>query len=544
MAIFVATGTGTMAAERIASPDGNVGITFSLRANGEPTYAIDYLGQPLLLESLLAEAPNVLTAFNQTGISTSHRDSTWEQAHGERRRVPDQFRELAVALVNSSGRKLHVAFRAYNEGAAFQLSYPDQSPPETSGRDGGSELRFPEKTYGWQKSSAGAFERTLLPPSAHVESNGLTAELADGRFAAVAKLSQSKWQVILVGRSPGELVERNYLRHNLAPPSHLGDTTWIKAGRILSGFGPTMANARAAVDYACAAGFGYISANPAAAAPDFDLPALVNYAKERKLGVILRLERIQLRHEDESVFQKLQGLGVRGIEIDSTQAEPVLELSWLTTTATLAARHRLLLVVREQQDLAGLERTFPNLFNLGSHTTSGHPIPAGRNALLPFTSGLFGPVRYTVSQSAGATRAHTLALSVIASDPLPTISWSDHTRLGRDDQAMNFFSRVPPSWDETKVLAGEIGALAVIARRAGDNWFIGAVNGPTSRTLSLPLTFLTADRAYIMHTYADAPSTSYLSYGAKKVFSSDRLIQEIQANGGICLWITPDEKKR
>jgi alpha-glucosidase len=75
-----------------------------------------------------------------------------------------------------------------------------------------------------------------------------------------------------------------------------------------------------------------------------------------------------------------------------------------------------------------------------------------------------------------------------------------------DEPELEFFDHVPTVWDETKVLHGKIGEYAVIARRLGENWFIGCMNGNDQHNFEVPLDFLKNERQYIAHIYSDDPA--------------------------------------
>jgi alpha-glucosidase len=75
--------------------------------------------------------------------------------------------------------------------------------------------------------------------------------------------------------------------------------------------------------------------------------------------------------------------------------------------------------------------------------------------------------------------------------------------------AFEFIKAVPVDWDDTKVLNAEIGDYVTIARKRGDNWFIGSITDENSRVLLLALDFLDAGRKYSARVYADTPYTDW-----------------------------------
>jgi alpha-glucosidase len=97
-------------------------------------------------------------------------------------------------------------------------------------------------------------------------------------------------------------------------------------------------------------------------------------------------------------------------------------------------------------------------------------------------------------------------------------------------------------WDETKVINGEIGKFATVARRSGDDWFVGTVNDHEPRQLQLPLTFLPAGRPYIAHTYSDdkaVPTKTHVAVATQRVDLMTTLEIPLVAAGGLAVWLTP-----
>ena len=99
---------------------------------------------------------------------------------------------------------------------------------------------------------------------------------------------------------------------------------------------------------------------------------------------------------------------------------------------------------------------------------------------------------------------------------------------------------MPTVWDDTKVVHGEIGKYATIARRSGDDWFIGTINGDEARDLQLSLTFLDAAKKYRGHVYADdetISSKTKVSVNTRPVDSQTQLRVPLKPTGGQAIWI-------
>jgi alpha-glucosidase len=127
------------------------------------------------------------------------------------------------------------------------------------------------------------------------------------------------------------------------------------------------------------------------------------------------------------------------------------------------------------------------------------PAWAAHNTTLPFTRFLAGPADYTPvvfgDRRKDTSWAHQIATAVVFTSPL--LVYGAHPQSLLDNPAVELIKSVPSVWDETRVLPpSAIGELAVFARRSGATWFLGVLNGPTSRRIQMNLGFLGEGRSY------------------------------------------------
>ena len=104
---------------------------------------------------------------------------------------------------------------------------------------------------------------------------------------------------------------------------------------------------------------------------------------------------------------------------------------------------------------------------------------------------------------------------------------------------------MPTVWDETRVLNGDIGKYATIARRSGDDWFVGTINGDQARTLRVPMTFLDNGKQYKASIYSDddnVTTKTKVKVETQPVTSETALSVSLISSGGQAIWITPAEK--
>ena len=278
----------------VASPDGNVSITFELKVNAQPYlpgvrafYRISYKGVPVLVDSPLGidfkDGRPLDEDFEIIGTERQSHDESWENRFGARRRVRDHYNQLSVSLRErrAPGRRVDVVFRAYDEGAAFRYVLPKQDSLEkftVSSENTG--FNFPRLVFA-HALNLGSFTSDYeddyhrvsldqIKPTSIV-ALPLLVEIPDGPWVALleadltdyagmyvggvmgtpnalmSKLSPlptrsdeavvgttpkaTPWRIVLVGSRPGELIENSYLVLNLSAPCALADTSWIQPGR-------------------------------------------------------------------------------------------------------------------------------------------------------------------------------------------------------------------------------------------------------------------------------------------------------------------------
>ena len=119
------------AAQQQTSPDGNVVLSFSLKADGTPTYKMTYKGKPVINESTLGftlkKDEPLTNHFKVVSDSKSTFKETWEPVWGEEKEILNHYNELFVQLKqDKTNRLMNIRFRVYNEGVGFRYEFPTQ----------------------------------------------------------------------------------------------------------------------------------------------------------------------------------------------------------------------------------------------------------------------------------------------------------------------------------------------------------------------------------------------------------------------------------
>ena len=111
---------------------------------------------------------------------------------------------------------------------------------------------------------------------------------------------------------------------------------------------------------------------------------------------------------------------------------------------------------------------------------------------------------------ANATIANQLALYVTMYSPLQMAAELPEN-YNRFKDAFQFIKDVAVDWDDSKYLEAEPGDYITVARKAKgtNNWFLGNVNGLTTRTSNITLDFLDPGKSYTATIYADAKDADY-----------------------------------
>jgi hypothetical protein len=179
--------------------------------------------------------------------------------------------------------------------------------------------------------------------------------VADNPTARLHAGDSTPWRMFIVGQKPGDLLERNYLMLNLNPPCALADTSWIKPGKAMRDTTLTLTNSKAIIDFAATAGLQYLlldsgwygsedlekgdATKPRAGKTTFGNPPapmevaeLIRYGREKHVGLILYVDRKQIKKQRDILFPLYEKWGVAGVKIGFVDVGPQTETAWITET--------------------------------------------------------------------------------------------------------------------------------------------------------------------------------------------------------------------
>ena len=481
-----------------------------------------------------------------------------------------------------------IIVRAYDEGVAIRYHFPEAvnglfmhiSEDLTSFRFApGAEAYH----YAWAQSHANKVK--LLKSEAAWKEEAerpLTMHLSNGLYAAIGEAALSDfvrgklklkadnelqmamfdsadvitaydmpWRFIMVGEKAIDLINNKQMVLNLNAPCQIQDTSWIKPGKAFRVCRLDMKTCMEGVDFCVDRGLQYIELDAGWYGPemkmsssalkvletrDIDMPKLCQYAKSKGIGVWVYVNQRALYQELDQLLPLYEKWGISGIKFGFVQIGSQEWTTWLHNAVKKCADHHIMVDIHDEYRPTGWSRTYPNLMTQEGIGGNEEMPDAEHNTILPFTRFLCGPADYTPCYFNGRvknTKAHQLAMPVVYYSPITFLYWYDLPNVYKGEKELDFWKYCPTVWDESKALQGEIGEYIVQARRSGNDWFVGAMNGLLARDITLNTAdFLQKGKKYRVEIYNDDPSLNTRT----KVAST---IQTIKAGKTIKLHLQP-----
>jgi len=369
------------------------------------------------------------------------------------------------------------------------------------------------------------------------------------------------WRTIMVANSPGQLLENNDFILNLNDPCAIKDTSWIKPGKVIRDVTLSTEGSKACIDFAVEHNLQYVELDAGWYGPEgdaasdattitknfkksgnqapLDLHEIIRYGEERGIGIIVYVNRRALETQLDDILPLYKKWGIKGIKYGFVNVGTQHWTTWLHEAIRKAADYEMLVDVHDEYRPTGYSRTYPNFMTQEGIRGNEEMPPALHNVTLPFTRYLCGAGDYTIcwyNQRVKNTLAHQLGALIAFYSPLQFVFWYDQPKAYKGEPGVELFDYVPTVWDDTKVLHGKIGSYASIARKSGDDWFVGTLNAGEERTLSIPLGFLDDGKTYTAYIYSDgAPDGSNrtaLNATTRTVTPGDTIQAHMAANGG------------
>ena len=365
------------------------------------------------------------------------------------------------------------------------------------------------------------------------------------------------WRLIGIAEKDGDLIT-NQLVYLLSKPPQVQDTSWIKPGKVAWDWynanniygvdfksGINTETYKYYIDFASKYGIEYIIldegwyklGNLLDVVPAMNIEELVAYGKQKNVGIILWVVWKTLDDQFEPAFNQFEKWGVKGLKVDFMQRDDQPVMNFYYKVCREAAKRKMLVDYHGAIRPATMTRTWPNLLTtegvrgLEQTKWSKYANPE-HNVTLPFTRMFAGPMDYTPGAMVNSglernfaavfdrpmslgTRCHQLAMYVVYESPLQMLADSPSHYL-REPEVMTFLGPVPTVWDETKVLDAKMGDYVVVARRHGNEWYVGAMTDWTARELAIDFSFLPEGRFQI-ESYEDGMNANRFGSDYRKL---------------------------
>lgn len=489
---------------------------------------------------------------------------------------------------------LDIIVRAYDEGVAIRYHFPEA----TNGlfmhiTDDLTAFRFAPgaEAYHYAWAQAHANKVKLLKSEAAWKDEAerpLTLQLANGLYAAIGEAALTDfvrgklklkadnelqmamfdsadiitaydmpWRFIMVGEKAIDLINNKQMVLNLNVPCKIQDTSWIKPGKAFRVCRLDMKTCMEGVDFCVDRGLQYIELDAGWYGPemkmsssalkvletrDIDMPKLCQYAKSKDIGVWVYVNQRALYQELDQLLPLYEKWGICGIKFGFVQIGSQEWTTWLHNAVKKCADHHIMVDIHDEYRPTGWSRTYPNLMTQEGIGGNEEMPDAEHNTILPFTRFLCGPADYTPCYFNGRvknTKAHQLAMPVVYYSPITFLYWYDLPNVYKGEKELDFWKYCPTVWDESKALQGEIGEYIVQARRSGNDWFVGAMNGLQARGITLNTAdFLQKGKKYRVEIYNDDPklnTRTNVSTVVQTIKAGKILKLHLQPSGGAAL---------
>ena len=361
------------------------------------------------------------------------------------------------------------------------------------------------------------------------------------------------WRVAIISNDTGKLALSTIVT-DLNPdpdPALYADTSYIKPGRVAwswwaeEGEQGNYDKHKEYVDFAAENGWEYVCLDANWRQFEPRLGELCKYANEKGVGIFVwinYLDRVD-DAEMEALFSAWSEAGVAGLKTDYFESDAQNVLEVMRKAAECAAKHKLMILFHGCVIPCGEARTYPNVLTTeavqGEENHKWSAVPTVTNCLLyPFVRNVCGSMDYTPVASRigvnGSSAAFGLAMTVVYESGLQHLA--NAASVYKTYAGLPFLNNLAVKWDESVMIDGVPGEYVCMARRAGDDWYVGAMT-KYAANVDVKLDFL-GDGEYNAYIFRDNEDGSGLIVEERKVTSKDSLSDPMVDGGGFAAIIT------
>jgi alpha-glucosidase len=347
-------------------------------------------------------------------------------------------------------------------------------------------------------------------------------------IARIAGTGSFPWRVVVISSSDRQLAD-NDMMQKLSAPSLITDYTWIKPGKVAWDWwndrnishvdfttGINIPTYKYFIDFAAANKLEYIIVDEGWSDDNdlnkfkMDVQQIVDYGKQKNVGVILWSTWYALHLNTDAQFHRFAKMGVKGFKIDFIDRDDQKMVRSIYEIAKAAAADHLLVDFHGMYKPSGLQRTYPNVVNFEGvkgleNMKWGTTDQPGYDVSIPFIRMVSGPMDYTPGGMRNATkdgfravnsnpmtqgtRCHQMAMYTVFEAPLQMLA-DNPTIYQREQECTDYIAAVPTTFDETAALDGKVGEFVSLARRKGTTWYVGAMTNWDPREITVDLSFI------------------------------------------------------
>ena len=391
------------------------------------------------------------------------------------------------------------------------------------------------------------------------------------------------WRVLAITEKDTDMPVNN-LVYALASPNRIGDTSWIKTGKVawdwwndwnLKGVpfkaGINMDTYKYYIDFAIRNGLEFIvldegwydpkSGDMLTVIPELDLTELIAYGKSKGVEIVLWTVFNVLDSQLEAACKKYADMGIKGFKVDFLDRDDQTAVEMVYRIAEMTARYKLTLDLHGIYKPTGINRTYPHIINFESvfgmeevkWTDIKNNMPL-YDVTFPYIRMMAGPVDYTPGAMRNATKAdwramyytpasmgtrcHQLAAYIVHDSPF-TMLCDAPTNYLNEQECVDFIASLPVEVDSTFIASGELGKYIVTVRKKDVNWYIGGMTNWDERDVQLDFSFLPEGMSYTAVLFKDGVNANKQAEDYRKetirIDKDSRLTLHLASGGGFAM---------
>jgi alpha-glucosidase len=399
------------------------------------------------------------------------------------------------------------------------------------------------------------------------------------------KSFNTSWRAFMLGDNVGDLVESDLLV-NLNEPCKIDDPSWIKPGKSLWDwrvwgykaqdgyeYGLNTESHKRLIDFAAKNNIQYLlidadwygeefseNSDPTSAREGINIEECMEYASAKSVGIILYLNDVGAKKFGlERVLKQFSDWGAIGVKYGFMTGSQEDKVKQTRRVVELCAKYKLMVDFHDYPiPPSGDRRTYPNLVTKefchaqADALRSYFPETAVNQVLINMIAGPIDATNGWFDLNNAQLRERVfeeIPGTVVAEVAKLITNYSGWMVLpdcpeeyAKKDDLFECVRNMPAQYDSFKVLDAKLDEFVCIARKSGENWFVGSLTNRDSRSITINLSFLPNDKKYEATVYEDAEDSHFMnnkeSYNVRKlrVDSKSELTVHLAPGGGNAIY--------